>query len=367
MQSINQIRFGVNYTPTRNWYYCWNDFEAGSIAGDLDTIQELEADHIRLFTLWPSFQPNPTWVSPLHLRHLETVLDLAAERDLDVCVTALNGWASGGSMFIPSWIRKKPFYSDPDIWNGVEYYFRELSKVCKDRSNFMGFDIGNEINCCWQPASLAEGDAWFLKTMDLLESLCPDKVHVNGVDHDPFFNSIGFSPEVLAKRQSIVTLHTWIFFTGALDRGGPFDPPSINLTSAMTAMAKTWAGDINKPIWIEEYGASEEWVDPVDIPGFSEKLVRNAWKAGANWYTWWCSHDVDRKFDFDELEYSLGLITLDQKIKPQGLLFRELAREFRREGPCKQPLGLFEDLPRKNRTKDSTWEYMLDWIRKYGE
>jgi len=25
---INKYRFGVNYTPTRSWWYCWNDFQA---------------------------------------------------------------------------------------------------------------------------------------------------------------------------------------------------------------------------------------------------------------------------------------------------------------------------------------------------
>ena len=64
-------RFGVNYTPTRQWYYCWNDFDADGIRRDLDTIAELGADHIRLQLIWPWFQPNPNWVSPAHLDRLD--------------------------------------------------------------------------------------------------------------------------------------------------------------------------------------------------------------------------------------------------------------------------------------------------------
>ena len=59
-------RFGINYTPSRNWWYCWNDWEADSIRRDLDAIAALGADHLRLMLIWPYFQPSATWVSPLH-------------------------------------------------------------------------------------------------------------------------------------------------------------------------------------------------------------------------------------------------------------------------------------------------------------
>src|SRR4051794_33661198 len=29
-------RFGVNYVPSLNWYYCWNNWQPSSIARDLD-------------------------------------------------------------------------------------------------------------------------------------------------------------------------------------------------------------------------------------------------------------------------------------------------------------------------------------------
>jgi hypothetical protein len=52
-------RFGVNYTPSRRWWFCWNDWDADSIQRDLDAIAALGADHLRLLLIWPYFQPNP--------------------------------------------------------------------------------------------------------------------------------------------------------------------------------------------------------------------------------------------------------------------------------------------------------------------
>lgn len=29
-------RFGVNYTPSHKWWFCWNDWDTGPIKKDLD-------------------------------------------------------------------------------------------------------------------------------------------------------------------------------------------------------------------------------------------------------------------------------------------------------------------------------------------
>ena len=34
-------RFGVNYTPSHNWWFCWNDWNPDPIKRDLDAIAAL--------------------------------------------------------------------------------------------------------------------------------------------------------------------------------------------------------------------------------------------------------------------------------------------------------------------------------------
>ncbi|MFC7740273.1 hypothetical protein ACFQXA_03825 [Nocardiopsis composta] len=54
--------------------------------------------------------------------------------------------------------------------------------------------------------------------------------------------------------------------------------------------------------------------------------------------TWWCSHDVDRALaDFPELEYDLGLLTVDRRPKPLGRRLARIAEELRRERPAPAP------------------------------
>jgi hypothetical protein len=361
MSDLMTHRFGVNYTPSRNWYYCWNDFEAGAIALDLDRVAEIGADHIRLMATWSDFQPNPGWVSPAHLERLVTVMNLAAERRIDVCVTLLNGFVSG-AYFIPHFCRGQNLYDSPGLWNAQEVYFREVGLAVMPLPNFLGLDLGNELNCYCQAASTDIGDAWLARAMALCEECFPGKLHVNGVDHQPWFRPRTFSPRELARLQEIIALHTWPPFTGALDRGGPMDGQSIHLPAAMAALARAYAGDGARPVWVQEYGACGDWMDDADIPAWLDRSTRSAIAAGVSWLTWWDSHDIDRKLTFSpEYEYNLGLMTSDNRIKPQGRAFAAIAKEF---GGKSVPASALRPVPPPptEHENEATWQWLEKWI-----
>ena len=46
--------------------------------------------------------------------------------------------------------------------------------------------------------------------------------------------------------------------------------------------------------------------------------------------TWWCSHDINEEFKgFDELEYTLGLLDINNNPKPAGLVFKKYIEEYK--------------------------------------
>ncbi|MGE5530463.1 MAG: glycoside hydrolase 5 family protein [Patescibacteria group bacterium] len=358
---LTRHRFGVNYTPARSWWYCWNDFEPGAVAADLDAIAGLGADHIRIMLIWPYFQPNPRAVSGAHLERLDTLMALAGERRLDVCAALFTGWLSGYA-FKPPYQADASFYL-PESAAPQELYLQSVADLMKEHGNFLGFDLGNELNCCWRAGELETGDRWSGRMLALAAERAPSGTHVNGVDHQPWFGPATFSPRHLAAAQKIVALHCWTYFTGALARGGGdcFDPRCLRLPEAMAALARAYAGDPKKPVWLQEYGMSEAWADPQDIPRFLRETTQSALRAGVNWFTWWSSHDLDRRYAFDPLEYSLGLIAHDQRIKPQGYAFKELAEAYRgREAVDEKATGL-PDPPRVH-NPESTWRWIEQWL-----
>ncbi len=325
---FSTVRFGVNYVPGHKWWFCWNDFEAEKISRDLDAIANMGADHIRIMLIWPFFQPNRRSVSDAHLDRLDRLMELAAARGLDVCVTMLTGWLSGWA-FRPTFDKPETFYRDATLEAPVTLYFTRCAERLNRHRNFLGFDLGNELNCCWQTTSLAEGDAWMGRMMALCETLSPQAVHVNGVDHQPWFYPATFSAEFLARRHAIIPLHCWIEFTGARRRGGPLERACTHLAPAMAALARAYAGDANKPVWLQEFGASKEWMAGPQIPEFLEAATVAALRGGVSWLTWWASHDIRPEYEFHPLEYDLGLLDTDNRLKPAGEMFKRLAAEWK--------------------------------------
>jgi endo-1,4-beta-mannosidase len=356
-------RFGVNYVPSRKWYYCWNDWHAEDIARDFDRIAEVGADHIRIMLVWPWFQPNQAVVSSAHLDRLEELMHLAAKRKLDVLVTLYNGWLSG-IRFVPEYLKRlhldtESFYSSPK-WQAIQDLFLvEVSKRVVTHKNFLGFDIANEIDCCW-PCEPAEGDPWMARVFKRMNELCPGRVHVNGADHNPWFKVTTFSPEAMASQQKIVPLHAYPYWAEASKHTKPGEIPYAELPAAMAALERCYGKAPRKPIWLQEFGASSIEMLRADVPKWLEQAVTAGVAEGVSWFTWWASHDIERKFDFHPFEYDLGLVTADNQIKEQGHMFKRLADTYRGKQVV-IPKKAFP-APPTERTFDTAWQWMFEYM-----
>ena len=77
---------------------------------------------------------------------------------------------------------------------------------------------------------------------------------------------------------------------------------------------------------MQEIGAPHPAV-PVDgAADFLEQSLLPVLDTPNLWgVTWWCSHDVSRKLaDFPELEYTLGLLDSERRVKPAGQRLAEM-------------------------------------------
>lgn len=351
-------RFGVNYVPSQNWYYCYNDWDASAIARDFDRIAEIGADHLRVMVIWPWFQPNPTWVSPAHLDRLDELMRLAAQRKLDVLPTIYTGWLSGFHLS-PPFLEKEPFFTSESWAAAQDLYLDALSARMRQHANFLGYDIGNELNCNWR-CRPEEGDAWMARIFKRMRALCPGRVFINGVDHNPWFKEDTFSPQALVAEQAIVSLHAWSFWTGAGKYGKPLEAPYTRLAAGMAALARSYGNDPRKPVWLEEFGACSEEMPERDVPRWLELTTTAAVEEGVSWFTWWASHDVDRRFQLNPFEYGLGLMTVDNRIKEQGRAFKRLADAYRGK-PVNFPARPLPPPPGQ-RSSETAWQWLLDWM-----
>jgi hypothetical protein len=327
----------------------------------MQRIAELGMDHIRAMVVWPWFQPNPRTLSAAHLDRFDQLMEAAAAAGLDVMPCIYTGWLSG-YRFNPDFYHEEAFYTSPKWAQAQALYLRGLAQRMRRHPNFLGFDVGNEIGCNWTTPQLEENDAWMLRVLAQMQEQAPGKVHVNGVDHQPWFQRHTFTPQTLASSQSIIALHCWPYWTGAGTRGGVMDRPYTHLAAAMASLARSYAGDAAKPVWIQEFGVCDLEMPAATIPRWMETAVEAAVHNGVSWFTWWASHDVSRKFDFHPFEYGLGLIDSDNRIKPQGHAFRRLAEQYRGKLAVPPPRQLVP--PPAERSDDTTWAWLLEAMRQ---
>ena len=350
--AVSHHRFGVNYTPSHNWWFCWNDWNVDPIKRDLDAIAALGADHLRIMLVWPYFQPNLTWVSGAHLERLSQLLALMAERKLDALITVFTGQLSGW-YFLPPFNRP-----DPEIWKAQELLIRVLAHTMGEHKNIIGFDFGNEMNTCWH-AETSIGDAWMTKMFQLMNEACPAGIHVNGVDHHPWFEPATFSARALAANP-LPVIHAYPYWSEALKYGGPMDPPSTGILKAFAALVRSYATDARKPVWAGEFNTCIEVMPEKQQAQWLETAVTSAIESGVNWFSYWDSHDVNRKFALNTLEYSLGLLTNDGRVKEQGKVFKQLADAYRGK-PVKFPSAA-PPPPPTVQNLDQTWKWLLDYL-----
>ncbi|MCQ8192628.1 glycoside hydrolase 5 family protein [Streptomyces rugosispiralis] len=332
-------RFGVNYVPSRGWWYSWLDWEPSAMAADLRAVADLGMDHIRIHCLWPVFQANPGHISGTALARLHSLLDLADECGLDVSVTVLNGWLSG-FYFRPAWQHGVNLFTDPVAVAAQLDLLAAMAERIAAHPRFLGFDIANEPNVLAHYAgndiTTSEGDAWTRRLLNHCEAIAPGRMHVAGFDHEPWLtDSAPFSREILARTGSATPLHAWIEFTGALKRYGYPSTATHHLGEYLLELAKAFQSDPHRPLWLQEFGAAPQWISEDAVAEFTESFTAAALSCDQLWgVTWWASHDIDRGLaGFADLEYDLGLLTTENQVKPAGRRLATLIDRLRQQPP----------------------------------
>jgi hypothetical protein len=335
------VRFGVNYTPSEGWFHHWLDFDLDSVRADLDSIAALGLDHIRVFPLWPVFQPNRTLVRPRAVEQLVQLADAAAERGLDVNVDGLQGHLSSFD-FLPAWTQtwhRRSIFTDPDVVEGEAHYLRTLAAALADRPNFIGMTIGNEVN---QFASsphpdpdritAEQAESWLTRLLAACVEGAPDATHLHAsYDAAWYQDDQPFTPAHSARIGALTAVHSWVF-NGTAQRHGRLSVPTEHHAAYLVELSKAWADDPHRPVWLQEVGAPAPLVPPEHAAAFTEATVTNVLDCPDLWgITWWCSHDVSRSLaDFPELEYGLGLFTNDRRPKDIARVLADAAGQPRR-------------------------------------
>ncbi|MGW4897914.1 glycoside hydrolase 5 family protein [Kitasatospora sp. NPDC004240] len=322
-------RFGVNYTPAEGWFHHWLDFDLDAVRADLDSVAALGLDHLRVFPLWPLFQPNRTLIRPRAVEQLVQLVDAAGDRGLDVAVDGLQGHLSSFD-FLPSWTttwHRRNLFTDPEVIAGQSAYLRTLAGALRERPNFLGMTVGNEIDqFSGDPhpdpdrVTPDEATAWLRRMLAACEEGAPGRLHLHAsYDAAHYLDEHPFTPWHSARLGRATAVHSWVF-NGTAQLYGARSTAVTQHAAYLVELSKAWADDPGRPVWLQEVGAPAPHITAEEAARFTGDTVAAVLDCPGLWgVTWWCSHDVDRALaDFPELEYGLGLLTNDRRVKPAG-------------------------------------------------
>jgi endo-1,4-beta-mannosidase len=336
------MRFGVNYTPSHGWFHSWLHPDWDSIQRDLDAIAELGMDHVRLFPLWPVLQPNRTWINRDGVEDVRHMASLADERGLDVYSDVIQGHLSSFD-FVPAWLvswHETSMFSDPEAVRAQSELVSVLYDALSTVPRFKGLNIGNECNQFADrvhprrmAATAQDAQAWLLALLEPIEQ----KAHANGhillhSENDAVWYVDGhpFEPRHASCIGDVTSIHSWVF-NGTAQKYGALSESGTRHAEYLLELAKAFADQPHRPVWLQEIGAPGNVIDMQDASEFCTKTVEHALDC-ADLYgvTWWCSHDVASAMsDFPPFEHDLGLFDEDGALKPIGREFAQLARQYR--------------------------------------
>lgn len=334
------LRFGANYTPSKNWMHSWLDFTPDDVRRDFAALAELGLDHVRVFPLWTVLQPNRTLIREKAIDDVRAVVDIAGEFGMDASIDVVQGHLSSFD-FVPSWLytwHDKNMFTDPRALEGQIALVDRLGRALSEASNFLGLTLGNETNqfsahthpSPW-PVTQGEAGGWISALLSAAEAAAPGLPHVHS-EYDAvwYMDGHGFTPAHASRLGAMTTIHSWIF-NGTAQRYGGRSVASDRHAEYLIELSRAFATDPDRVVWLQEVGAPSNCLTDDEMPGFLEATVRSAVRTENLWgITWWCSHDVSRDLgDFPELEYTLGLIGQDGAAKPIGRRLAELIPELR--------------------------------------
>ncbi|OZG68066.1 glycoside hydrolase 5 family protein [Bifidobacterium eulemuris] len=338
------MRFGVNYTPSDGWFHFWLDPHWDSVERDLAQIADLGMDHIRIFPLWPVLQPNRTWINRAGLEDVRHMVAIAANHGLDAYVDVIQGHLSSFD-FVPSWLvswHETSMFADADAVKAQAELVEALYDALADEPNFKGLTLGNECNQFADrshprrmPATTGEIENWLTSLMAPVERKAHDRGRILiHSENDAVWYADGhvFMPRQAANIGDVSAIHSWVF-NGTAQHYGGMSEQSVRHGQYLLELAKAFADDPNRPVWLQEIGAPGNVIDERDTVAFCTRSVESALECpGLYGVTWWCSHDVNHAMsDFPPFEHDLGLFDENGEIKPIGREFGRLAREHRHD------------------------------------
>lgn len=363
-----RFNVGCNYWASHAGTHMWTDWRPEEVSKDLDVLAGAGLEVLRVFPLWPDFQPirrlytahgmykdiriddhrplmedeaGSAGVSVEMVERFLSFLDMAQERGLDIVVGLITGWMSG-RLYVPPALEGKNILTDPISLMWQTRFVRFFVTRFKDHGGIVAWDLGNECNCMARIDGHEAAWSWSALITNTIRSIDTTRPVISGM-HSLSVDPKGpWSIADQADLTDMLTTHPYPIFTPHCDQ----DPVNTLRTSLhATAESRMYADVGGVPCMAEEIGCLGRMVCSEDVEAdFVRSNLYSLWAHDCRAFIWWCAFDQHHlshvPYDWHAAERDLGLFSPDRQPK-QGIDEIGNFRKFIGELP-------FEKLPQRS-------------------
>ena len=358
---------GCNYWASNLAIYMWKKYDKQVIEDDMKILSSHGVNCIRVFPLWPDFQPleemrfvnkNADIRFPFKMRKGDTPLELckfesgldedqvanfkhllttAEKYDIKVIVSFVTGWMSGRKL-VPQPFISRDLVNDAEVVLYECAFIRDMIGEIKDHKNIIAYEPGNETNCLSYEINRFEAELWLKSITDTIRMADPTKPVYSGMHGT---NLIGDWTLVTQRKYfDMVTPHPYPCFTEHCKKEKLTEMRASLHAAADSSYYRSIAG---KPAMVQEIGVmGASYLSDQASPEYFEKACMTSFQIGSKGFLWWCGFDQDHldisPYDTNAAESYLGLAYDNKRPKPVLAKLDEIRKATDEIGDLPDPI-----------------------------
>ncbi len=338
-----QYILGCNYWASHAGTNMWKDWRPDVVELDLEQISEAGMQVIRVFPLWPDFQPiyqfyssegslkeirfetgslpgsgpGKDGMSVEAMAHFRQFADLAQKHNIKLVVGLVTGWMSG-QLFVPQALEGCKILSDPTSIMWQVKMVRNMVREFKDHPAILAWDLGNECNVMEDVENSQTAYVWTASITNAIRAEDQTHIVISGMHSLSSGSDAKWKIQDQAELNDLLTTHPYPFWTPHTNQ----DPANTIRTIMHSAAETRMYSDIGgKPCLVEETGIMGPMeANELSTAAFLRSILFNNWAQDCHGLLWWCAYDQNQlnfpPYEWAAVERDLGLFRNDRSPKP---------------------------------------------------
>lgn len=334
---------GCNYWASHAGLNMWRNWRPDVVEADFRQLAESNIEVIRVFPIWPDFQPiyqhfssggsfrevrfkdrplpeegiESNGISINALEHFNEMANLAEKYGIKLIVGLVTGWMSG-ELFVPPALEGRKILSDPVSLMWQIRFVRTLVSRFKDHPAILAWDLGNECNVMERVDSREAAYLWTASIANAIRAEDKTRLVVSGMHGLRSSRDAAWRIQDQGELTDVLTTHPYALFT---QYAGLDERNSIRATMHSVAETRLYTDVSGKPCLAEEIGM----LGPMEAnesvtAAFARTALFSLWANDCRGFLWWCAYDQNHlqfpPYEWSAIERDLGLFRTDRTPKP---------------------------------------------------